>query len=348
MNWRVRIFTSQGGYGVQLFFVVSAFTLFWSLNTRTKIDRKPLAAFFVRRFFRIAPLFWTGLLFYLWHPGKWRLEFAPDGIRWPHILATLLFVHGWYPSTINSVVPGGWSIGAEVMFYLCIPLLHKLIKSLDGALWIALAGTLAVSVGAPLANNLIAPHFPESWKTLIGEFVGWSFPSQLPVFFMGLVLYFVLMRQMAHDPVKPVSKRNRALLFLGIGLFLILGDLPTHVIYAGAFVLVAWGLAMHPMRILVNRATRFIGLVSYSIYIWHFWVLDRVVPRILPLVHPVHSDRLNGTFQFMAIYAVTFSISVAVATATYYIIEFPSQLLGKKLISHMGWGAVPRLSTRAT
>jgi peptidoglycan/LPS O-acetylase OafA/YrhL len=50
----------------------------------------------------------------------------------------------------------------------------------------------------------------------------------------------------------------------------------------------------------------------------------------------------------MAIYAVTFSISVAVATATYYIIEFPSQLLGKKLISHMGWGAVPRLSTRAT
>jgi peptidoglycan/LPS O-acetylase OafA/YrhL len=343
MDGMLRNVTSAGIYGVQLFFVVSAFTLFWSLQTRIKVDRKPIAAFFVRRFFRIAPLFWTGLLFYLWHPGKWRAYFAPAGIGWPHIATTFLFVHGWYPSTISSIVPGGWSIGAEAMFYLCIPLLFKRIKSLNGALWIALISTIAVSVGSPQAVQWIAPHFPASWTNLINSFVYYSFPSQAPVFCMGLVLYFVLGRQMVHVPTEPINNKKSSFLLLGIGLFLILGTVPVHVLYAGAFVLLAWGLAIHPTRILVNRATRFIGLVSYSVYIWHFWVLDHLAPRILPLVQVFQSKERNGTVQFFVLYPIVFCVTLLIATLSYYIIELPGQRLGKGLIGQMGWGSAPRI-----
>src|SRR5947199_8521127 len=55
-----------GEHGVQLFYLVSACTLFWSLANRTSADRAPIRAFFTRRLFRIAPMFYlaiiTGLL----------------------------------------------------------------------------------------------------------------------------------------------------------------------------------------------------------------------------------------------------------------------------------------------
>ena len=335
----VRDFVAGGVYGVQLFFVVSAFTLFWSLQNRSQIDRAPLSAFFVRRFFRIAPLFWAGVLFYSLWPEAWRSVYAPHGVGWPHIVSTILLVHGWYPTTINTIVPGGWSIGAEAMFYLCIPVLFKRIRSLSGAMWAALLSTLALRFGAPLAIHLLRHHFPASWSNLIGEFVFWSFPSQLPVFCMGFVLYFVLLGQTTTPArFEGISKKQRAFFLLLAGLLVICG-IPLQVTFGIAFVLIAWALAIHPIRLLVNRAIRYVGLVSYSMYIWHFWILDRVLPHLLPSLHFLRSDKQNGTLQFAMIYASVIVLSLIVATLSYYIIELPSQRMGKNLIARMGWGS---------
>src|SRR5688572_12152133 len=49
----------NGGMGVTLFFVVSAFSLFYTMPLRLR-EPRPWVSFFVHRFFRIAPLF------YLW------------------------------------------------------------------------------------------------------------------------------------------------------------------------------------------------------------------------------------------------------------------------------------------
>lgn len=46
---------NQGSRGVQLFFIVSAFTLFHSLHTRTASEPNLWRNFFLRRFFRVAP-----------------------------------------------------------------------------------------------------------------------------------------------------------------------------------------------------------------------------------------------------------------------------------------------------
>jgi peptidoglycan/LPS O-acetylase OafA/YrhL len=58
---------AQGSRGVQLFFVASAFTLCLSYERR-KNEKNPLLNFFIRRFFRIAPLFYCGFLFYTIRP----------------------------------------------------------------------------------------------------------------------------------------------------------------------------------------------------------------------------------------------------------------------------------------
>jgi peptidoglycan/LPS O-acetylase OafA/YrhL len=338
MGQRVRDATQNGVYGVQLFFVISAFTLFWSMRNRSRIDRKPLHAFFVRRIFRIGPLFWAGIVFYCLYPGPWRTEYAPHGVGWVQIAAAFLFLHGWYPTAINSIVPGGWSIGAEASFYAFMPLLYARVNSLAQALWIVLISTALVSAGSAPVGDLLAHFSPADLKPLVQQFVYFSFPSQFPVFAVGMVLYLVLLRQMKETGEEEWDRHNRAAFFLAAGVLLALGMIPTHIESAIAFAFIACGLASYPMRLFVNRATRFIGLISYSIYVWHFWVVKELAPRVIPLVHPLRSERTNGTLQFLCLFAVVLPPSIAIAMASYYIIELPGQRLGKRLIEKLNWG----------
>jgi peptidoglycan/LPS O-acetylase OafA/YrhL len=336
---RLRAITDAGENGVMLFFVVSAFTLFWSLRNRMRVDRAPLKAFFVRRFFRIAPLFWAGMVFYLIFPDANRSDFAPNGIGWPQIVTTFFFVHGWYPTTINSIVPGGWSIAAEVTFYFCIPILFKQIRTLCGAIWLAVITTGVAKAVELLGTHLLMRRFPASWRDLIGDFQYWIFPAQLPVFCLGIVLYFVLLRQMPNELSITVPKRKWAYCLLAVALVIILGNTPEQVKFAVAFVLLAWALATHHLPILVNPVTRFVGQVSYSIYIWHFFVLQWIAPLLLPRVHPFHKSVLNEMTACVVLMAVLLALSTVVAAISYHVIELPSQKLGKRLIQRAGWGA---------
>src|SRR4051812_43931332 len=55
-------FIESGRYGVQLFFLISAFTIFYTLHNGDKSPRN----FLIRRFFRIAPLYYIAVCYYSW------------------------------------------------------------------------------------------------------------------------------------------------------------------------------------------------------------------------------------------------------------------------------------------
>lgn len=114
----IRLICGAGARGVQLFFVMSAFTLYRSHVLRQEKSKYGIAKFFARRTFRVAPLFWMAIPFYLAVNGTAPNHNCPDGIGPRQILLTVTFLHGWFPDTVNSVVPGGWSIAAEMTFYL--------------------------------------------------------------------------------------------------------------------------------------------------------------------------------------------------------------------------------------
>jgi peptidoglycan/LPS O-acetylase OafA/YrhL len=58
-------FFKFGAKGVQLFFLASAFTLFLSYNNRNREENKNvLRSFYIRRFFRIAPMYYIGIIFF--------------------------------------------------------------------------------------------------------------------------------------------------------------------------------------------------------------------------------------------------------------------------------------------
>jgi peptidoglycan/LPS O-acetylase OafA/YrhL len=65
----------SGQRGVQLFFIVSAFTLFMS-NDNRRNEKHPTLNFFLRRFFRLAPMFYIALVL----TATWRWIEEP-GIR---------------------------------------------------------------------------------------------------------------------------------------------------------------------------------------------------------------------------------------------------------------------------
>ena len=73
--------------------------------------------FYIRSFFRIAPLFWIAIPVYLLVNGLDKTAEAPAGIGFTQLFLTATFMHGFWPDSINSIVPGGWSIAVEISFY---------------------------------------------------------------------------------------------------------------------------------------------------------------------------------------------------------------------------------------
>ena len=59
-----------GGHGVQLFFMASAFTLFRSYHHRSALEASPVRNFFIRRYFRIAPMYYVAIAYYLFQNGS--------------------------------------------------------------------------------------------------------------------------------------------------------------------------------------------------------------------------------------------------------------------------------------
>lgn len=63
LPYSLQLFTEYCRMGVQLFFVLSAITLCMSLS-RVSSNRENLIIFHLKRFFRIAPLYYFGIAFY--------------------------------------------------------------------------------------------------------------------------------------------------------------------------------------------------------------------------------------------------------------------------------------------
>ena len=162
-----------GQRGVQLFYMVSAFTLFLSLDSG-RAEENPWSNFFIRRFFRIAPLFYLAILANLLMHGRGDLSNLD-------ILSGFAFLNGLIPKAINSVAIGGWSIAIETSFYALVPLVYSRIKTLPQS--IALFLVSSVSLGG------ISFFLSHRAASLSEYFSFLWFPVEFPVFTLGIVAY---------------------------------------------------------------------------------------------------------------------------------------------------------------
>lgn len=314
----------EGARGVQLFFVASAITLCMSWAARKPNEKHPIRNFYLRRFFRIAPMFYIAIVGYLLLNGLNATYWAPNGIEWWFIPLTAAFLHGFHPETINSVVPGGWSIAVEMSFYAIFPLLMRFRSA-----WFFLA--LFISFGllhranAPLAAKVFS-YSPEQ-SYMVVNFATLNFFSQLPVFIAGTLAYIFISRERVHSAWLFII--GGALLSFFCYKFWTLSRKPvSHDVYAGAmFATLVVFLAYYPIKIIVNRAFITLGKLSFSIYLIHFSVLHFL--NDIGLV----SYLGNSNWHSVSFTLMVLIFTSAIAYFTYRFIEVPGISLGKNLIS---------------
>ncbi len=328
---------AAGKYGVQLFFILSALTLLQSMALRAGKEKYVIRNFFVRRFFRIAPLFWIAIAIYFFINESTKRFWAPNGLDLWHFFTTAFFLHGWTPSSINSVVPGGWSIAVEMTFYLCLPLLATHIKSIWASISMIFYSVLVSFFLERLLTPFIGSVIPYSEHYLIPYFFFHWFPSQLPVFLIGFLTYYVI----RNDKIMAfVSKPGRGFLLTIISLFSLFGltgvtswFIPIHVMYAILFSGLIIALSAKPLILFVNPLLCKIGVISYSCYITHWIAVDVSANLIKIDFFSNFSPKLAALFHFSSLWVSALILTLAASIISYWLIEKPGIKVGNMLIN---------------
>lgn len=327
--------TNFGWYGVQLFFVVSALTLLSSWYRSERPFAAKSSHFFIRRFLRIAPMYYLGAaLYFLVRPPQ-------AGFDLDQLLVSLFFVNAWSPAwlpTIDGgwqVVPGGWSISVEFCFYLIFPVLAVFAASFGrAAVFFVLC--ILLLIAANLAGQihfepLFGPHATEL-------FLFFWLPNQLCVFAVGFLVFSVLTQNHGWSTRFSDFMKHRGGFVIVIAVLMLFALsqiginktfsssfpwLPTHLLVSAIFgaIVVAVLVARHPPWLFVNPFMRSLGLVSFSAYVLHWGILDLARTYASPWLS-LEGWPAIGVLMFVLLPTIVLSTFFA-SHVTYRLVEHP-------------------------
>jgi peptidoglycan/LPS O-acetylase OafA/YrhL len=225
-------------------------------------------------------------------------------------------LHGLFPQANNSVVPGGWSIGTEVLFYLSFPFLFWWLDSPRRILQ-AWVGHVILLLCLVLSGLLYVGN---------NSFAYFNILVQMPVFLSGFLLYRL--------------RNNNQYLLQAIGLF---------VCFFACFSLWFYW-RFQPIRFLLLPATSgllfcFVGLHlaklrnipqiiteigrrSYSMYIFHFlasW-------HLAPLIDKGFTGMLGGNVSLFINFSVSTILTFWLAGYSFKYLEKPFVIQGNRII----------------
>lgn len=293
---------SLGSTGVDLFFIISGYVIFLTINhTRNWQD------FVVSRFARLYPTYlaamaFTGILYLIYQPGELSLY----RVAWN---LTMLQSLGFAP----SIDPSYWTLGVELVFYWLILILYRT-KQIDRVeVW-----------GALLMLALFITHtiFPILWWKGYNSLTHrLDFVNHAPFFFIGILFYTIQ------------HKGNNAYRYILLALCFLLQTMlhykgctfysiskTQHVLMMGLYVTLFYLFILGRMRWIVNPVTLYFGKISYSLYLLHHWLGKNV---LLPLFKDL-------SLPFFWSFIFSLLICILLATAFNRYIEIPTNDYVKK------------------
>lgn len=303
---------------VRLFFALSAFSISYAYSNRlNSVDE--LKCFYFKRFFRIAPLFYCVLI---WTTGCMLYTHIQLPSFFEYLLsATFLFP--FVPGKHGSLVGGGWSIGVEWLFYAFFPMLFATINGYRSALiaWVVIT-TLAI-----LSRN----YFQSFLNGQLLEYGLLFFLSHLQYFIIGIVAFHM------YESNIFMWKKNKQIngivivttIILTAIYFRIQFGIPEELALSLFIFILVFFSTSHLPNWLDNAITRHIGLISYSIYLVQFPIIQLLSK--LGFYSKVNLIVNEALFAYLLASIVTLLIVIAVSTFTYKWIEKPSQNLYKFL-----------------
>ncbi|MCK7593977.1 acyltransferase family protein [Pseudomarimonas salicorniae] len=239
-------FSFESGFlGVNLFFAISGFVIFMTLD-RVRVP----ADFVVSRFSRLFPAFWAAIA--LTFTIEWLAQPLAQPIAPGQALLNVFMLHGYFG--VPSVDGVYWTLQVELFFYLGMFLLW-----LGGALrqpfW-AISAWLLASWGTWLAPMLLGRPLPHALSEAL-------LLSHFPYFALGIAVYLGLAREVR----QPRSAAVLAVLAL------------LSVLLAEGLVRAGWALLFGIALIAGLYAGRrprawlrplvWLGAISYPLYLLH-------------------------------------------------------------------------------
>lgn len=314
-----------GAHGVQLFFLVSGFTMMLTFRRHQERESLPITNFFIRRFFRIAPMFYIAILYYLIQDGlgpRYWLGDAPN-ITTGNIVSSVLFINGFNPYFINSIVPGEWSIAVEMLFYALFPwLIYKFKKPELLVTMLVIVLIMKGFLQFILENNQMISD-SDLWRNYLVLY----FPSQLPIFVLGLILYSLI-----NDEQFSIAHLATALLPIALVMTLGIPYVDNGLLnYGFLFFLLAILSSKIVRKNWFTLAVGWIGKVSYSIYLVHFAVLHWL-ERFHLLDRFGTDGKILAMVNFSFRYLLVLTVSIIIASFFFVVVEKPFIALGSKLI----------------
>jgi peptidoglycan/LPS O-acetylase OafA/YrhL len=339
-------------FGVTLFFTLSGFLLYRPfVSSVLRSEQLPSFSTYLRnRALRILPAYWVvllvaglGLQTVLVRHGS---DLGPDRLFDPGLmLGTALFVQNYAPSSVGSGIGPAWSLAVEAVYYLALPLLALLAfvlarrASSRGGRRLAALAPPALMLGIGLLGKAVA-----AWAVPpVSAFNGWnndwhsvierSFWCQADLFAFGMALAvlrvdsedgllrlprvwrqgaaacvlvsYLITAKLTYQAEQLSYSFTNTLMALACGLLLALVVLPAR----------HDGKQPALVRLLETRPFVALGLISYSIFLWHG-----------PLIRwlKVHDLTVGGSFGFVVNTLVLALLTFVLSAITYRFVEIPA------------------------
>jgi peptidoglycan/LPS O-acetylase OafA/YrhL len=346
---------AQPDMAVELFIIISGFLMTYHYQAREArepwMEPDTWKIFWIRRFFRIAPLYYVCLALALYFgPELWqsRLDAATvlsggveEQARYANryldssltnILLHVSFLFGMtWTHNFQTPLPD-WSIGLEMQYYAIFPFLMIIALKLGRIAGMALLVGIMAVVGAWLDRN----------GFVIGAYS--ILAMKFHLFAAGMLIAMTLRAEgkwkwlLIAGAVAVIfvplgggrSTLHRAIkiaIVLGFFALLYKDRLPT---------LLKWPTGMLD-RFLSNAPARFIGDVSYGVYLLHLIVMLPVCGWLA-----IQFPEMAPIPRFLASLALTVPITYGAAWVCYRFIEQPGISLGRKIAGRYQKQSAPK------
>jgi len=319
-------------FSLAIFFILSAFLLYrpYVLARLRKKPAPTTLGYLRRRALRILPAYWLILTLVAIYPGI-EGNFDHDWYRY------YSFTQIYSKNTFLGGITPAWSLCVEVSFYLALPLLaasmSRIVRDKKSPLQIELFLLSIVAIASLIWRGVFLEHNSVAANWLLGHMLWFgtgmalatiSAHSQcglleLPkllrralkhtgvIWLLAVAIFWFVSTQLSlpNSFASTGSSVTTVLIgYIGYGVISLLVIVPAVVRHPANGI---------PERILNWRVSKWIGLVSYSIFLWHIPVAEKLVKS-----WPVNAVSNN---QFVLLTGLTVLMSSTLAALSYYLIE---------------------------
>src|SRR4051795_12067611 len=314
----------NGRAAVAVFFVLSGYVLTCSLQ-RGRFDREAVLGFYVRRGFRLYPAIWAASAFGLAYlfALHWQIppdragpliqqSFRADRFDTLHIVTSIA-------GMTTFVIPQLWTIFIEIVASLAMP----------GIAFVALYRRqwFPCVLGVPLRASLTIPNTYYHVTLYLIDFVVGA----------GLAIPGLAMRLFQNAPARLLVSLGLVMLACTRFLPLEYWGAAANLLELAAATLIIGALigANEKVYLFRSRVLRFLGDISYSLYLLHFVVLCTVV-KLFTLLQWASGTSVSIYVLAILATCLTSTITIMLAWLSYVYVEEPGIKLGKRLLRFLG------------